>query len=541
MSDEPKEIVFAYHEGTKHHFHRYAPGPGGLDWANQPDPFRRYHGAPLLPLVIPASGGPSVAGPLPATFNQESVSDFFYHSLALSAWKQAGGSRWALRVNPSSGNLHPTEGYLISDALPGLCDQAAVYHYAPREHGLELRAKLSPDLWRGWAGNDRGPRLWVGLASVPWREAWKYGERAFRYCHHDVGHALAAIRIAADLLGWQAVLLDDLAGSDLTHLLGLHHQPGIEPEHPDCLIEISPKPGRHSIAITSAIQANDLAFRSWIGQPNRLSREVIEWPMIAAALSASQKPRTPPRESGPRAVVTRRDPAPIRSRYERKWIRQRRSAVSMDGVTVMSLVSFCDVLQATLPGQVPFDLLPWPARVHLVLFVHRVEDLAPGLYCLLRHPACREEFQAECHPDFEWAKPPGCPVEMPLYRLKEADVRQASALVSCYQDIAADGCFSLGMLAEFAAPIQQLGAWIYPRLFWECGLIGQVLYLQAERAGLRATGIGCFFDDAMHQLLGLKSARYQSLYHFTVGGPVEDPRITTLPACSPPGNPQVQG
>src|SRR5437762_10522154 len=41
-----------YHERTKHHFNRFAPGPGGLDWANQPDPFRRYAEAPLTRLPI---------------------------------------------------------------------------------------------------------------------------------------------------------------------------------------------------------------------------------------------------------------------------------------------------------------------------------------------------------------------------------------------------------------------------------------------------------------------------------------------------------
>jgi hypothetical protein len=42
------EAVMRYHERTKHHLNRFAPGPGQLDWANQPDPFRRYAGAPLV-------------------------------------------------------------------------------------------------------------------------------------------------------------------------------------------------------------------------------------------------------------------------------------------------------------------------------------------------------------------------------------------------------------------------------------------------------------------------------------------------------------
>jgi hypothetical protein len=86
------------------------------------------------------------------------------------------------------------------------------------------------------------------------------------------------------------------------------------------------------------------------------------------------------------------------------------------------------------------------------------------------------------------------------------------------------------MIAEFKGALQRFGPWFYRRLFWECGMIGQVLYLEAEVAGVRGTGIGCFFDDAVHTALGLGKEAFQSLYHFTVGHPVEDGRLMTLPA-----------
>ena len=54
-----------------------------------------------------------------------------------------------------------------------------------------------------------------------------------------------------------------------------------------------------------------------------------------------------------------------------------------------------------------------------------------------------------------------------------------------------------------------------------------MLYLESEAAGARATGIGCFYDDAVHDVLGLTDHAFQSLYHFTVGMPVEDRRLTT--------------
>ena len=61
-------------------------------------------------------------------------------------------------------------------------------------------------------------------------------------------------------------------------------------------------------------------------------------------------------------------------------------------------------------------------------------------------------------------------------------------------------------------------------------MVGQVLYLEAEETGIRSTGIGCYFDDPVHEAFGITSRQWQSLYHFTVGGQVDDTRLTTLPA-----------
>ena len=61
------------------------------------------------------------------------------------------------------------------------------------------------------------PHLSVALSSIFWRESWKYGERAYRYCQHDIGHALAALSLAARLSGWrlvcQAAADDDIAAA----------------------------------------------------------------------------------------------------------------------------------------------------------------------------------------------------------------------------------------------------------------------------------------------------------------------------------------
>jgi hypothetical protein len=138
-------------------------------------------------------------------------------------------------------------------------------------------------------------------------------------------------------------------------------------------------------------------------------------------------------------------------------------------------------------------------------------------------------LQQAMNPELSWTIPPGCPEGLPLYWLLEGDAKRLAVQVSCHQDIAGDSAFSFGMVAEFEGILQQRGAWWYPRMFWEAGLLGQVLYLEAEAAGVRATGIGCFFDDAVHEIVEIKDMGLQSLYHFTIGGPVEDRRLQTLP------------
>jgi nitroreductase len=160
----------------------------------------------------------------------------------------------------------------------------------------------------------------------------------------------------------------------------------------------------------------------------------------------------------------------------------------------------------------------------MILFVHQVEGVAPGLYCLVREArdldALRDSFDAE----FTWER---VDQNLPLYLLRQGDLRSVAATVSCHQTIAADSAFSLGMLARFE-PLVKEAPWLYPCLFWEAGMIGQILYLEAEEKGLRGTGIGCFFDDVMHEILNLKDHAWQDLYHFTIGAPVEDTRLQTL-------------
>jgi SagB-type dehydrogenase family enzyme len=521
-----RERVFAYHQQSKHHLGRYAPGPGFMDWASQPDPFRRFDGAPKTPLSLAANHRKAQFADLftpwaitPAPLDLDSTSILMELTFGLSAWKQYNSDSWALRCNPSSGNLHPTEAYILASGVPGI--ENGVHHYVSHDHALELRCRFDP-AFRG---------LLIGLSSVLWREAWKYGVRAFRYCQHDIGHALGALSYAAAVLGWRVRLLDAFSDNDIAALLGLDRSGdflGAEPETPDllCLVEngaSTANPNRDETL-------QDGAKAKWLGRANKLSPyHQLDWPAIEVIDKATHNPAT--------AVAGGRHGSHLPSLLPSfcslpavELIKQRRSAQMFDGSTTIPAATLFRILDATLPrqGVPPFAAWIWSPRVHLALFLHRVDGLTPGLYALCRHQESETLLRKTMKAEFAWERAPGCPDHLCLFHLLAADARQAATVISCHQDIAGDSAFSLGMLAEFNQGIEE-GPWFYRRLFWECGLIGQALYLEAEAAGIRGTGIGCFFDDSMHELLGLQGTELQSLYHFTIGGPLSDTRLQTLP------------
>src|SRR5450759_4021227 len=194
-----------YHEFTKHSVESLRRAPHVLDWANMPDPFRHYEGVPVLDLPAdpPIPEAPALgvlhgaAGATTARDGPTFLSQLLFYSAAISASKRvpSTGYRYALRVNPSSGNLHPTEFHFLTRGLREWPD--GLYHYRPSAHMAEQRAL--GDLEMKLSGSS-APIVFI-LTSIAWREAWKYRDRAYRYCLLDMGHAWQALSLAARAMG----------------------------------------------------------------------------------------------------------------------------------------------------------------------------------------------------------------------------------------------------------------------------------------------------------------------------------------------------
>ncbi|MDJ0764052.1 MAG: SagB/ThcOx family dehydrogenase [Myxococcota bacterium] len=522
-----------YHQTTKHQPRRYARSPGYMDWDNQPNPFRFWKGTPQVDLPFHGADPEGTHSDLyrrgrrsSAEMSLTTISRFLELALGISAWKSFGDSTWALRMNPSSGNLHPTECHLL---LPPVVDgRARVVHYNAYHHALSERATIGAELWQATRSHFSNAGFAVALTSIFWREAWKYGERALRYTQHDVGHALAALRIAANLFGWRVTYLCDMSDRDIGRLLGFDRVKwhADEEEHADLMVWVHDATS-HDIPRRfpdSLVQSyTDLMF---VGQPERLSPQTTRWDLIYDTARYLDRPSTQMKPVPMATTSFREEPSVAKSATS--IIRERRSAQQFDRQGYIHRDVLLSILDKTLPrcDAAPFDVALAPPRLDLVLFVHRVRELPPGLYYYSRVKAQLADVQSNMDTTFLW-EPVGSGV--PLYLLKDGDFQEHAADISCFQDIAGDSAVSFGMVAQFKRTLEA-APWEYKSLFWESGMIGQVLYLEAEAHDVRGTGIGCYFDDPFHALLGLRGNAYQSLYHFTIGKPIDDPRLTTLPS-----------
>ncbi|MBS1830883.1 MAG: SagB/ThcOx family dehydrogenase [Acidobacteria bacterium] len=474
-----------------------------------PDPFRHYEQAPVLDLPAdpPAPQTPTfqilaghTANPLTNDAAQF-LSSLLFHSASISATKTvpSTGTRYALRVNPSSGNLHPTEFHFAAKGLANWPD--GLYHYRASSHMAEQRQSggdpvtellnLAPAPWF------RSSPLVFVLTSIAWREAWKYRDRAYRYCLHDTGHAWAALALAARALGAEAFAFAHFPDQQASRILG------VDDEWPMLLIALK-GPG-----IPTADRPP--SPKHWNGgQPNPLSTETIPYPAIDEVHQATTLPAIST-IAQPTPATSNEGPIPLAplatsdATFEHT-VRSRRSALDFRGGSeTISFEMFSTLLDfTTRPFAADFegDLFDLdPARyITLYLYAHRIDDLDRGVYRF-------------------------CPITRTLQRKRLGDQRLMAAGLSLSQDLAGNSCVTFSMIADMERALRDHGDRGYRYVHFEAGNIGQRLYLASEALGFRSTGIGAFYDDSVHRYLDLDGEHHQVVYHFACGHAITDPRL----------------
>jgi SagB-type dehydrogenase family enzyme len=330
------------------------------------------------------------------------------------------------------------------------------------------------------------------LTSIAWREAWKYQNRAYRYCLHDIGHAWQSLALAARSVGCESCALGNFSDDRVSEVCLLS-----EDEWPMLIV------GLHgpSIPVWMPDRVETILFG---GRPNRLSEDRLPYPLIERIHAATKLSTetiiaslSQPKASGRGDI--RMPPRVSTSRSFGDVVRTRRSALDFKGGDgSISLSQLATLLSST--KEPLFADFATARFVHLYLYVHRVEGLAPGVY---RY----------------W------PEHAELEKIKEGDQRLVAAALSLGQDLAGNACLAFSMIGDFENAARNYGDRGYRYVHFEAGAIGQRMYLASEALGLRATGIGAFFDEEVNRYLSLSPERGQVVYHFAIGYPVPDPRL----------------
>jgi len=166
---------------------------------------------------------------------RRSVRDFGRGPLDLTdvsqlLWSAQGiTGRRGLRTAPSAGALYPLELYMVAGNVEGL--SAGVYHYRPKTH--ELVSLASGDRRHALASAALNQRSVSGapavlvITGVYERTAKKYGHRARRYVHMEVGHAAQNIYLQATARSLGTVIVGAFDDDEVQEVLGLppDHKP----------------------------------------------------------------------------------------------------------------------------------------------------------------------------------------------------------------------------------------------------------------------------------------------------------------------------
>jgi nitroreductase len=334
--------------------------------------------------------------------------------------------------------------------------EAGVYHYTPQHHALERRLSFGNDMWCEMV---EGQGFLMCLSSIHWREVWKYGERAFRYCMLDAGHAIGSIVTSAMRMGWQAhVVTDGVDANTIEKLFGIAEAnktlDSCEKERGLILLAIStgdlsspppssssppppsssspppssssppppsssspsppssssPPPSSSSPPSPIIVHSKKLveiadkleALSLWEGSPNHLSTSHTLWDVVEAVDSATRGSYLIiPKFIAPLDTkqIFSKLQALSSSATSEFVIRSRRSALDFSGSSI-TLNQFYHILWYLSPHLNPkvWSSLSHAPQINIFFFVYNIADLQPGLYALLRN----EEISTAKNDNFLW-------------------------------------------------------------------------------------------------------------------------------------------
>ena len=227
-----------------------SPGPRFIEETkhkNQRAPSDQQLGAPAPSVEAPRPGSEPIALPRPDALadpevafrslieQRRSVRRYADASMSLDElsyllWctqgvvRELGDGVGTLRNVPSAGARHALETSLLVNEVDGL--EPGLYRYLAIDHALapmDAPDRVALDVTHAcydqfFIAESAVTFLWW---AVPYRMAWRYGDRAYRYLHLDAGHVCQNLYLAAESIGCGVCAVAAFDDDALSTILGL--------------------------------------------------------------------------------------------------------------------------------------------------------------------------------------------------------------------------------------------------------------------------------------------------------------------------------
>lgn len=453
-----------------------------LDPSNRPAPFKHYVGREPVPLTRElALSGARAADVLSGrslelvggAWDGKRLARLLFFSNGVSRTSQSAfGDATYFRTAMSAGNLHPIELYVVCGDLDDI--SAGVYHFAPLEFGLtELRRGDYRGALAAAAADPRvaGAPMTLVVTGIPWRTAWKYGERGFRHLYWDAGTMLANL-LAVEPSAEVRVGFVDESIAALTGIDGVS-------ELPLALVVVHGSERRGGgAADPGAFEPLDLAVAP-------ISRAPVELPLVIAAqrdgdladIAGVERWHTAAASLGAPAAGAMEPPARVPDDPIEAVILRRGSTRLMRRETVRRELLTWGLSVAARALRGDFAREGATLLEHFVS-VHGVEGVAPGAY--------------------RWR---GDRLELG----RAGEQREIAAHLCFDQPLGGDSAYTVFHSAGLDEVLGALGSRGYRAAQLEAGLAAGRLALAAFTLGYGATGL-TFYDEAVAHFFATRAA-----------------------------------
>ncbi|OGP88235.1 MAG: hypothetical protein A2156_14340 [Deltaproteobacteria bacterium RBG_16_48_10] len=229
MDRKKVRIGDTYHQETR--YRRDEMSGGGLDWPNQPGPYKEFPSS--LRRIFISSISQQGGKPLwEAIAERRSLREFSrqpitFEDLSQLIWATQGitTKAWGFdfRTVPSAGALYPIETYIVVNRVEGI--SSGIYHYSVKHAQLVLikEGSFGRELSQAALGQEmlgKAASVFVWTAMVE-RSKWKYRERAYRYIYMDAGHVGQNLYLAATGLNLGCCTVGAFFDNEIDHLVGI--------------------------------------------------------------------------------------------------------------------------------------------------------------------------------------------------------------------------------------------------------------------------------------------------------------------------------